>query len=138
LNQKSSQKQAQHQGDGHAAHTCSRGRRVLDERRFSAARCPADDIKTLLGQSKSADFYNLGAKNPNLLGQPAKACSRSNAISSTSPITKKRAWNWRVGYFVLGGNAQAREEFERVLQLNPPTAVCANIERFRPETVEHQ
>jgi hypothetical protein len=34
------------------------------------------------------------------------------------------------GYFVLGENARAREEFERVLKLNPPPAVTANIERF--------
>ncbi len=107
---------------------------------------PADDIKIMLEQGKAVDAYNLGSKNPDLLGQPAfdfyfgiAAIDSGHAGEGVLALERYMInfpdnQNGRLelarGYFVLGENARAREEFERVLTLNPPAAVRANIERF--------
>jgi hypothetical protein len=107
---------------------------------------PADDIKILLEQGKSVDGYNLGAKNPDLLGQPdfdfyfgIAAIDSGHAGEGVLaleryivnfPDNQDARLELARGYFVLGENARAREEFERVLKVNPPPAVTANIERF--------
>jgi hypothetical protein len=107
---------------------------------------PADDIKALLGQGKSVEAYNLGSKNPDLLGQPEfdfyfgiAAIDSGHAGEGVLALERyivnfPQNENARLelarGYFVLGENGRAREEFERVLKLSPPAAVRANIERF--------
>ena len=107
---------------------------------------PADDIKIMLEQGKAVDAYNLGSKNPDFLGQPAfdfyfgiAAIDSGHAGEGVLALERYMInfpdnQNGRLelarGYFVLGENARAREEFERVLKLNPPTAVRSNIERF--------
>ncbi len=107
---------------------------------------PVDDIKIMLEQGKAAEAYALGAKNPDLLGQPAfdfyfGIASIDSGHAGEGVLALERYiinfpdnQNGRLelarGYFVLGENGRAREEFERVLKLNPPTPVRANIERF--------
>lgn len=107
---------------------------------------PADDIKIMLNQGKSADAYALGTKNPDLLGQPdfdfyfgIAAIDSGHAGEGVLaleryvihfPDNQNARLELARGYFVLGENGRAREEFERVIKLNPPVAVRANIDRF--------
>jgi len=107
---------------------------------------PADDIKIMLEQGKAVDAYALGAKNPDLLGQAdfdfyfgIAAIDSGHAGEGVLaleryiinfPDNQNARLELARGYFALGENGRAREEFERVLKLNPPAAVRANIERF--------
>lgn len=107
---------------------------------------PADDIKALLDQGKAAEAYSLGTRHPDLLGQPAfdfyfgiAAIDSGHAGEGVLALERyiinfPDNVNARLelarGYFVLGEDARAREEFERVLKINPPAAVRTNIERF--------
>ena len=107
---------------------------------------PADDLKGLLEGGKPAEAYSLGAQSPELLGQPAfdfyfgVAAIDSGHAGEGVLALERYIINFpdnviaRVelarGYFVLGEDARAREEFERVTKSNPPAAVQTNIDRF--------
>lgn len=107
---------------------------------------PAADIKTLLERGNAAAAYNLGAQHPDLLGEPAFdfyfgiAAIDSGRAGDGVLALERYVINFpdnvdarlelARGYFVLGENARAREEFQRILKINPPDAVRANIDRF--------
>jgi tetratricopeptide (TPR) repeat protein len=107
---------------------------------------PAEEMKALVEQGKAAEAYSVGARTPELLGQPAfdfyfgvAAIDSGHAGEGVLALERyiinfPDNLNARLelarGYFVLGEDARAREEFERVAKANPPAAVQANIERF--------
>lgn len=107
---------------------------------------PADDIKALVEQGKAAEAYELGAKTPELLGQPAfdfyfgvAAIDSGRAGEGVLaleryivnfPDNSNARLELARGYFVLGEDARAREEFERVTKTKPPASVQTNIDRF--------
>jgi tetratricopeptide (TPR) repeat protein len=107
---------------------------------------PADDIKALLDKGDARSAYELGKKHPDQLGNPAfdfyfgvAAIDSGRAgegvlaleryLANFPDNVQARAELAR-GYFVLGENARAREEFREVLKAKPPAAVVANIERY--------
>jgi hypothetical protein len=107
---------------------------------------PADDIKALLDKGQARAAYELGRQHPGELGSPVfdfyfgvAAVDSGHAgegvlaleryIANFPGNAQARAELAR-GYFVLGENARAREEFSEVLKANPPAAVVANIERY--------
>ncbi|MBV8030987.1 MAG: DUF560 domain-containing protein [Betaproteobacteria bacterium] len=112
-----------------------------------AAAAPADDVKSLLDQGKSAEAYALGKRYPEELGNPAfdfyygvAAIDSGHAgegvlalerYVANFPENSAARLELARGYFVLGDDARAREEFENVLNSNPPPNVQANIQRFR-------
>jgi hypothetical protein len=107
---------------------------------------PADELKTLVEQGKSADAYRLGEKHPDLLGDPAFDYYFGVAAIDTghagvgvlalerfvinSPGNINARLELARGYFALGDDARARDEFDFVAKSNPPAAVQANIDRF--------
>lgn len=107
---------------------------------------PADEVKTLLEQGKPAEAYALGREHPEALGTPAFDFYFGVAAIDTGhagegvlalerylvnfPGNVQAKLELGRGYFVLGEDARAREEFNEVLETNPPPAVVANIDRF--------
>ncbi len=110
---------------------------------FSA---PADDVKALLDKGNAAEAYALGKKHPDQLGNPAfdfffgVAAIDSGHAGEGVLALERYAVNFpdnatarlelARGYFVMGDDQRAREEFNEVLKTKPPAAVVANIERF--------
>lgn len=113
---------------------------------LSAYAAPADDLKVFMDQGKSAEAYALGKKFPDELGNPAfdfyfgvAAVDSGHAgegvlalerYISNFPDNIRARLELARGYFVLGDDARAREEFDAVLKTNPPAAVQANVQRF--------
>lgn len=107
---------------------------------------PADELKALIDQGKSAEAYALGRKYPDALGNPdfdfyfgVAAIDSGHAgegvlalerYIANFPGNQAARLELARGYFVLGDDARAREEFDAVLKTDPPAAVQANIERF--------
>jgi len=111
-----------------------------------AMAAPADEVKALLEQRKAADAYALAKQHPEEIGNPAfdfffgiAAIDSGHAGEGVLaleryvinfPDNREARLELARGYFVLGEDARAREEFNGVLKSNPPPAVVANIERF--------
>jgi len=111
-----------------------------------AVAAPADDIKALLDQRKAAEAYALAKKNPGEIGNPGfdfyfgiAAIDSGHAGEGVLALERyvvnypdnlEARLELARGYFVLGEDARAREEFNSVLKANPPPGVAANIERF--------
>lgn len=111
-----------------------------------AQAAPADEIKVLIEQGKSAEAYALGRENPDALGTPAfdfyfgvAAVNSGHAGEGVLALERYVVnvpddLNGRLelarGYFVLGEDARAREEFNLVLAANPPADVEATVYRF--------
>lgn len=107
---------------------------------------PADEIKALLDQHNASAAYALGKSNPGEIGNPQfdfyfgiAAIDAGHAGEGVLaleryvvnfPDNREGRLELARGYFVLGEDARAREEFSEVLKSNPPPAVAANIERF--------
>jgi hypothetical protein len=107
---------------------------------------PADDIKALIEKGDSKAAYELAKKNSDQLGDPAfdfyfgvAAIDSGHAGEGVLALERYIVnfpdnHNARLelarGYFVMGDNQRARDEFDNVLKTNPPPAVVANIERF--------
>ena len=106
----------------------------------------ADDVKSLLEQGKSKEAYELGRQHPEQLGDPVfdfffgvAAIDAGNAGEGVLALeryiinfpgnTSARLELAR-GYYVLGEDSRANEEFREVLKTNPPAAVKANIQRY--------
>ncbi|MDX1374369.1 MAG: surface lipoprotein assembly modifier [Burkholderiales bacterium] len=107
---------------------------------------PADDIKSLMEAGRAAEAYALGKKHPEALGDPAFDFYFGIAAIDTGhagegvlaleryllnfPDNVSARLQLARGYFALGEDARAREEFAGVLRLGPPPDVVATIERY--------
>jgi hypothetical protein len=107
---------------------------------------PAEEMKSLVEQGRPAEAYSIGAKSPELLGQPGfdyffgvAAIDSGHAGEGVLaleryilnfPENPAARLELARGYFVLGDDARARDEFERVTKTRPPADVQANIDRF--------
>lgn len=107
---------------------------------------PADEIKALMLQGKSAEAYTWGRQFPDQLGDPqfdfyfgvaaVDAGHSGEGVLAleryllTFPGSNEARLELARGYFVLGDLVRAREEFEEVSKRNPPPQVSATIERF--------
>ncbi len=107
---------------------------------------PPDEVKALLDKGNAASAYALGKKHPEELGNPAfdfhfgvAAIDSGHAGEGVLaleryvvnfPGNNAARLELARGYFVMGDDQRAREEFNGVLGTKPPAAVVANIERF--------
>ena len=106
----------------------------------------ADEVKAMLEQGKAKEAYELGKQHPELLGDPVfdfyygvAAIDAGNAGEGVLALeryvinfpgnTSARLELAR-GYYVLGEDLRASEEFREVLKTNPPEAVKFNIQRY--------
>ena len=106
----------------------------------------ADRMKTLLGQGKAAEAYALGLQFADEFGDPAfdfyfgvAALDSGHAAEGVLaleryvlnfPDSTHARLELARGYFILGEDNRAREEFNAILKTNPPPTVQANITRF--------
>src|SRR3990172_1342356 len=106
---------------------------------YSLLAAPADEIKALLDQGNSAEAYALAKKYPNELGSPGFDLYFGIAAIDTGhagegvlaleryianfPANQSARLELARGYFVLGDDARAREEFDAVRKTNPPADV---------------
>jgi hypothetical protein len=111
-----------------------------------AVAAPADDVKALLDQRKPAEAYALAKQHPGEIGNPAfdfyfgiAAIDSGHAGEGVLALERyvinfpgnlEARLELARGYFVLGEDSRAREEFNGVLKSNPPPNVVANVERF--------
>lgn len=107
---------------------------------------PADDLKALLEKGQAAEAYDLGRQHQDQLGNPffdfyfgVAAIGAGRAGDGVLALERfvvnaPDNINGRLelgrGYFVLGEDTRARQEFEIVLATNPPAEVQANVQRF--------
>ncbi len=107
---------------------------------------PADDIKALLERGDARAAYELGKKHPEELGNPAfdfyfgvaaidsgRAGEGVFALErylANFPANLQARLELARGYFILGEDLRAREEFNEVLKAKPPAPVVANIDRY--------
>ena len=107
---------------------------------------PADDIKALVEKGDAKGAYELGKKHPDQLGNPAfdfyfgiAAIDSGRAGEGVLALERyivnfpdnvQARLELARGYFILGEDTRAREEFSEVLKTKPPAAVVANIERY--------
>lgn len=117
---------------------------VAASTRLAAA--PADEVRALVEGGKAAEAYELGRRNPEALGDPAfdfffgiAAIDTGHAAEGVLaleryvlrfPDNPSARLQLARGYFTLGEDARAREEFEQLRKLNPPADVTATIDRF--------
>ncbi len=111
-----------------------------------ATAAPADDIKALIEKGNSAAAYALAKKHPEQLGNPAfdfyfgvAAIDSGHAGEGVLALERyvvnfpgnlQARLELARGYFVLGEDLRAREEFADVLKTSPPPDVVANINRY--------
>lgn len=107
---------------------------------------PADDIQALLEKGDAAAAYELGRKNRDQLGNPAfdfyfgiAAIDTGHAGEGvlaleryvlTFPDNLSARMQLARGYFALGEDARAREEFEALRALKPEPQIAATVDRF--------
>jgi len=107
---------------------------------------PVDDIKSLLDKGNAAEAYQYGKSHPDELGNPTfdfyfgiAAIDGGHAGEGVLALERYTLnypdnLNARLelarGYFVMGDDQRARQEFYAVRETNPPEAVKANIDRF--------
>jgi hypothetical protein len=112
----------------------------------NAAAAPADELRQLLEQGRAAQAYLLGKQHPNELGKPEFDFYFGIAATDSGhagegvlaleryviqfPDNLQARLELGRAYFVLGELLRAREEFEAVQRLKPPSGVQANIDRF--------
>jgi tetratricopeptide (TPR) repeat protein len=107
---------------------------------------PSDEIRALLEKGEARAAYDLARKHPDQLGDPAfdfhfgvAALNAGHAGEGVLaleryllnfPDNAQARLELARGYFVLGEDARAREEFEAVTRLKPPPSVQSGIDRF--------
>ena len=107
---------------------------------------PADDLKSLMEQGKAADAYLEAKKHPEQFGDPAFdfyygiAAIESGRAGDGVLALERYLLNFPEnisarlqlarGYYLLGEDARAREEFEALRGLKPPNVVAVTIDRF--------
>ena len=91
----------------------------------------ADDIKALMEQNKFVEAYQLGKKNPDLLGEPlfdfyygiaaldagapGEGVLALERYNLTFTDNRSARFNLARGYYILGEDQRARDEFEGLL-----------------------
>jgi hypothetical protein len=119
---------------------------VLAAPALCALAAPADEVKALMEAGRAADAYALGKRSPEALGDPVfdfyfgiAAIDTGNAGDGVLaleryllnfPDNASARLQLARGFFVLGEDARAREEFEELRKQNPPPDVLATIDRF--------
>lgn len=112
----------------------------------AAQAAPADEVKALLEKGNAVGAYALGKKHPDQLGIPVfdfffgvAAIDSGHAGEGVLaleryvvnfPDNRQARLELARGYFVLGEDLRAREEFSDILKTNPPPAVVATIDRY--------
>lgn len=112
----------------------------------AVAQTPTLDVKALVEQGKAAEAYALGSQNPDLFGTPdfdfffgIAAIDAGHADEGVLalerylllfPVNARARLELARGYFVLGEDGRAVEEFENVKALKPPAEVAATIDRY--------
>ena len=107
---------------------------------------PADEVRALVEGGKAAEAYELGRRNPDALGDPAfdfffgiAAIDTGHAAEGVLALERyvirfpdnlSARLQLARGYFALGEDARARDEFEQLRALNPPADITATIDRF--------
>src|SRR5687768_15014453 len=107
---------------------------------------PADEVKALLDKGNAAAAYALGKNHPDQLGNPQfdfyfgiAAIDAGHAGEGvlaleryilTFPDNQSARLQLARGYFALGEDARAREEFEALRKLTPPADVVTTIDRY--------
>ncbi len=113
---------------------------------WALAQAVVDEIRTLVRDGRSAEAYALGKQNPDELGNPqfdlAFGIAAINSGHAAEGVLALERYvlqaaddlNARLelarGYFVLGDDLRAKEEFGHVLASQPSAEVRTNIERF--------
>jgi hypothetical protein len=106
----------------------------------------ADDIKALVEKGDARGAYELAKQHPGELGNPpfdfyfgVAAIDSGHAGEGVLALERyvinfpdnlEARLELARGYFVLGEDLRAREEFSGVLKANPPPAVVANVDRY--------
>jgi hypothetical protein len=107
---------------------------------------PNDDIKSLVEKGNFAEAYAQGKSQSEHFGDPAFDFFFGIAAIDTNhagegvlaleryllnfPDNVSARLQLARGYFLLGEDARAREEFEALRQLKPPADITATIDRF--------
>ena len=107
---------------------------------------PADEAKALIESGRAADAYALGKRTPDALGDPAFDFFFGIAAIDTGhagegvlaleryllsfPDNLSARQQLARGYFLMGDDSRARDEFEALRKLNPPADALAAIDRF--------
>jgi hypothetical protein len=110
-----------------------------------ACAAPADDLKALVEQHKMTEAYNLGISEPDNFGDPAfdfyfgiaaiDAGAPGEGVLALEryvlqfPENRNARLNLARGYFVLGEDERARDEFQ-TLRPDASGEEAANIDRF--------
>ncbi|MEO7725685.1 MAG: hypothetical protein ABIS45_00345 [Burkholderiales bacterium] len=105
-----------------------------------------DDMKVLVQQGKADEAYQLGKGHPEELGDPAYdfyfgVAAVSSGRSGEGVLALERyvlnfpenpygRLELARGYFVLGEDSRARQEFALVLDAKPPEDMRVSVERF--------
>ena len=111
-----------------------------------ALAAPADEVKALVEAGKMAPAYALGKQHREALGEPVFDFFFGVAAVDTGhagegvlaleryllqfPENVSARLQLARGYFILGEDARAREEFTALRKLSPPPNVAATIDRF--------
>lgn len=107
---------------------------------------PADQVKALAEANRMADAYAYGLQHREAFGEPVFDFYFGIAAVDTGhagegvlaleryilryPDNVSARLQLARGYFILGVDARAREEFEALRKLNPPPEVAATIDRY--------
>lgn len=107
---------------------------------------PADELKAQLEQGKPATAYTIAKNNPQELGNPAfdfyfgiAAIDSGRAGEGVLALERyvinfpenvQARLELARGYFILGDDTRARDEFTDILKTAPPPEVTVKIERY--------
>lgn len=110
------------------------------------AAAPADDIKLLLEQGKPEDAYRMALRTPGEAGKPAfdfhygiaaiNAGKPSEGVLALEryllnfPDSAVARLELARGYYLLGDDGRARDEFEATLATNPPANVAKVVREY--------
>lgn len=105
-----------------------------------------EDIKGLLEQNRYSEAFQLGQKNADLFGEPAFDFFYGIAAIESGrpgegvlaleryvlsyPDNRNARFNLARGYYVLGEDQRARDEFEALLNTDVSDEQRINIERY--------
>ena len=107
---------------------------------------PADEVRKLAESGNTAEAYALGKRHPQAFGDPAfdfyfgiaaiDAGQAGDGVLALEryilafPDNVSARLQLARGYFTLGEDSRAREEFEELRKLGPPADTAVTIERF--------